>query len=561
MSSELLLVNGSFHTMDAAAREARAVAVRDGFFVHVGDEAGARAALGEHPRVLDLEGRCVLPGLTDAHLHFKWFAESLRAVNVETGSLEEAVSRVAARAGGSPPGAWITGSGWNHNVWGAGSFPDSRPLDQAAPNNPVCLEAKNGHALWVNSLALRKAGIALDTRDPGGGQIVHTPEGMPSGILLENAMGLVQSVIPRPTPRELADLMRDAQAAAHAVGLTGIHDFDSTLAWEAFQELEARGELRLRVMKGIPHEQLSAAISLGLRSGFGGERLTLGPVKMFADGALGPRTAWMIAPYEGTRSIGIPRLTDQQLFDDILRANDAGIACAVHAIGDAACRVVLDAFERAAVHRGFGAAVHRGFGAAVHRGFGAAVHCGSGAAGQTRNSGLHNRIEHAQLLHPDDIGRFSRLGIVASMQPLHATSDMIIAERFWGERCRGAYAWKRLLDEGAALAFGSDCPVEVCSPLAGIHAAVTRRRPDGSPGEKGWRPEQKLTVAQAVHAYTLGAAHAAGREAELGSVSVGKRADLTVLDRDIFAVDPHEIRNARVAATIVGGTIEYSTLP
>jgi hypothetical protein len=244
----------------------------------------------------------------------------------------------------------------------------------------------------------------------------------------------------------------------------------------------------------------------------------------------------MIAPYQGTWSVGIPRLTDQQLGEDILRANDAGIACAVHAIGDAACRVVLDAFERVAVRRGFG------------------------AAGEERRSGLRNRIEHAQLLHPDDIARFSRLGIVASMQPLHATSDMIIAERYWGERCRGAYAWKSLLEAGATLAFGSDCPVEVCSPLAGIHAAVTRRRADGSPGSDGWRPEQRLTVAQAVHAYTLGAAYAAGRETELGSVSVGKRADLTVLDRDIFSIDPHEIRTVQAAAAIVGGTIEYSAL-
>jgi predicted amidohydrolase YtcJ len=528
MHADLLLVNGSFHTMDRSVPSARAAAIRDGWFVHVGDEAGARASLGGRPDVLDLRGKCVLPGLTDAHLHFKWYAESLRAVNVETATLQEAAARVAARAADSPAGAWITGSGWNHNVWGTGALPDIRPLDKAAPHNPVCLEAKNGHALWVNSLALEKAGIGLDTRDPDGGQIAHSREGMPSGVLLETAMRLVQSVIPRPTPRELAGLMKDAQAAAHKAGLTGIHDFDGTLAWEAFQELESSGELRLRVMKGIPHEQLSAAISLGMRSGFGGERLTLGPVKMFADGALGPQTAWMIAPYAGTWSVGIPRLTDQQLFDDILRAHEAGIACAVHAIGDAACHVVLDAFERAAAGAG--------------------------------KSELRNRIEHVQLLHPDDVNRLARLGIVASMQPLHATSDMIMAERCWGERCRGAYAWKSLMDSGAMLAFGSDCPVEICEPLAGIHAAVTRRRADGTPGADGWRPEQRLTVEQAVRAYTLGAAFAAGREAELGSVSPGKRADLTVLDADIFSIDPHEIRNVRAAATIVGGTIEYSAL-
>jgi predicted amidohydrolase YtcJ len=528
MSADLLLLNGSFHTMDDAVPSARAAVIRDGRFMYVGDDAGARAAAGPRAEVLDLRGRCVLPGLTDSHLHFKWYAESLRAVDVETATIQEAVSRVAARAAALSAGAWITGSGWNHNVWGAGAFPDTRPLDRVAPLNPVCLEAKNGHALWVNSLAMEKAGIALDTRDPDGGQIMHSREGTPSGILLENAMRMVQAVIPKPTAPELAGLMRDAQAAAHRMGLTGIHDFDNTLAWEAFQELEAQGQLRLRVTKGIPHEQLSAAISLGVRSGFGGEYLRLGPVKMFADGALGPQTAWMIAPYEGSWSVGIPRLTASQLLDDISRANAAGISCAVHAIGDAACHVVLDAFEHA-----------------------------SAAPGRGR---MRNRVEHVQLLHPDDVARIPRLGIVASMQPLHATSDMIIAERYWGARCRGAYAWKSLLDAGAALAFGSDCPVEVCDPIAGIHAAVTRRRADGSPGDKGWRPEQRLTVQQAVHAYTRGAAWAAGRESELGSVTVGKRADLTVLDHDIFSIDPHEIRHGKAAATMIGGRIEYSTL-
>ena len=530
--------------MSPAASLARAAAVRDGRFLSVGDEDGARAALGGRPEIVDLGGRCVLPGLVDSHLHFKWYAEALRAVDVETPTLEEAVDRVAARASGSAPGAWVTGSGWNHNVWGAGSLPDSRPLDRAAPRNPVCLEAKNGHALWVNSLALKAAGIELDTADPEGGQIVHGRDGAPSGVLLENAMRLVQAVIPARTPAELADLMRDAQTAAHAVGLTGIHDFDSTLAFEAFQEMEARGVLTLRVVKGIPHEQLSAAVSLGLRTGFGSAHLRVGPLKMFADGALGPQTAWMIAPYEGTWSTGIPRLTPELAEQDVRRANGAGIACAVHAIGDAACRVVLDAFERAAGVQGPGGRQ------------------GPGAGGQPPGApGLRNRIEHVQLLHPDDVSRFARLGIVASMQPLHATSDMIIAERYWGSRCRGAYAWKSLQDAGAALAFGSDCPVEICNPLAGIHAAVTRRRADGSPGPEGWRPEQKLGVEQAVRAYTLGAAYAAGWEAESGTIEAGKHADLTVLDADIFSMEEaHEIRSVKPWAVFVGGRVVFSAL-
>jgi predicted amidohydrolase YtcJ len=268
---------------------------------------------------------------------------------------------------------------------------------------------------------------------------------------------------------------------------------------------------------------------MGVRTGFGGERIRLGQVKMFADGALGPQTAWMIAPYEGTWNAGIGTLTEEQLVRDIGRANAVGLACAVHAIGDAACHVVLNAFEKAGL-------------------------------ATTGSPAPRNRLEHAQLLHPDDLGRLAKLGVTASMQPLHATSDMLIAERSWGERCAGAYAWMSLLRLGTALAFGSDCPVEIPDPLAGIHAAVTRRRADGSPGPEGWRPEEKLTVDEAVHAFTLGAARAGARENELGSLEAGKLADLTVLDADIYRIDPHEIRGARAAATIVGGAFVYDTL-
>ena len=524
MGIETMLVNGVFHTMDTSAPIAAAAAIRDGRFVAVGSEAAARAALGKGAQVRDLGGRCVLPGLTDAHLHFTWYAESLRAVDAETPTLEEVVARVAARAAAAAPGAWITGSGWNHNVWGAGSLPDSRPLDRAAPHNPVALKAKSGHALWVNAQALAAAGIGIDTPDPEGGKIAHGRDGMPSGVLLENAMDLAMAAIPRASTAELADMMRDAQTAAHKVGLTGVHDFDSSAALVAFQELAARGVLALRVVKGIPHENLSSAIEMGLRTGFGGELISLGQVKMFADGALGPQTAWMLAPYEGSWNTGIGTLTEEQLEEDIGRANAAGLACAVHAIGDAACHVVLNAFQ---------------------------------AAGRP---GLRNRLEHAQLLHPGDLPRLAALGIIASMQPLHATSDMLIAERGWGNRCAGAYAWRALLASGAALAFGSDCPVEIPDPLAGIHAAVTRRRADGSPGLDGWHPELRVSIDQAVHAYTRGAAFAAGREKELGSIVPGAFADLTILDRDIYAVDPHEIRSVRAAATVVGGRFVHDTL-
>ena len=530
MKDALLLTNGVFHTMDPRAPRAACVAVRHGRLAHVGRETDARAALtgADDVQEVDLGGRCVLPGLTDSHLHFLWYAQSLHGVEAETATVEEALKRVASRARNAVPGEWITGSGWNHNAWAGGSFPDRRSLDQAAPRNPVVLEAKNGHALWVNSLALEKAGIALDTADPPGGKIVHDGDGMPSGVLLDNAMRLVQAAVPRPLPGELARLMLRAQEEAHRFGLTGIHDFDRSLAFEAFQEMRSAGELSLRVVKGIPHEALDHAIAMGLRSGFGDDFLRLGPVKMFADGALGSQTAWMMAPYEGTWSTGIPTMTEEELFNDILRANTAGLSCAVHAIGDAACHVVLNAFERAA-----------------------------GSLQGHGRAALRNRVEHAQLLHPDDISRFARLSVIASMQPLHATSDMLMAQRLWGARCKTAYAWSSLQNAGARLAFGSDCPVEVPDPLTGIHAAVTRRSADGSPGSEGWHPAERLSVEQAVHGYTMGAAYAAGLEGVLGSTTRGKLADLTVLEKDIFTIAPHDIPAASVCATIVGGRFVY----
>ncbi len=533
MSRDLLLFGGTVHTMDPARPLASAVAVRGGRIVAVGASDDAREALNGRPEIVDLGGRCLLPGLVDSHLHFRWYAESLDGVDAETPTLEEALDRVRAKAERLGPGAWITGYGWNHNVWaGVGGqvrFPDRHNLDRAAPRNPVALKAKSGHALWANTAALRAAGVAENTPDPPTGKILREPGGSgrtPSGILLEDAMPLVQSAIPPLTPESLAALMQGAQAALHAAGLTGIHDYDNMLTFRALELLESGGLLTLRVVKGIPHELLGQAVEMGLRTGFGSALLSLGALKMFADGALGPQTAWMIAPYEGggAGDLGIPTLSAEQIAGDVSRANAAGIACAVHAIGDAACRAVLDAFEK---------------------------------SGPRPRGQAPNRLEHAQLLHPADLPRLARLGVVASMQPIHATSDMLIADRHWGERSATAYAWKSLLDSGAVLAFGSDCPVEVPDPVAGIHSAVTRRRADGSPGPEGWRPAQKLTVEQAVRAYTEGAAIAAGRQAELGRIAPGMRADFTILDKDIFSIDPHGIRQVQAAATVVGGRFVY----
>ncbi len=520
MQSDLVLFNGRIHTLDSETPYAVAVAIRGDRIVYVGDDATARETLRPGGEAVDLQGRCVIPGLTDAHVHFSMYAVALQSVDVETETLAEALNRVAQRASlrTTSPGAWIIGNGWNQNVWG-GNFPTAADLDRVAPEGPVLLEHKSGHATWVNSRVLERAGITASTPDPSGGQIVRDARGQPTGILLENAADLVEQLRPVSTPEQVAEAILAAFPIVQRAGLTGVHDFDGSAAFAAYQILKQHGQLGLRVVKSIPRDKLSQAIDLGLRSGFGDDWLRIGSVKLFADGALGPQTAWMLAPFEGSSSFGIPTLSEAEMADSVRRANSAGLSCAVHAIGDQACRTVLDVYEEVGSHEGR----------------------------------LRNRIEHVQLLHPQDYGRLSKLGVVASMQPIHATSDMLIADRYWGERSAGAYAWRTQLNAGAALAFGSDCPVEKIDPLIGIHAAVTRRRADGSPGPEGWYPEQRLTVEEAARAFTWGAAYAAGREDQLGSIAPGKLADFTVLDQDIFEIKPMEILNARVDATIIGG--------
>ena len=519
MHADLVLYNGDFHTLNPLQPRVSALAVAAGKIVYAGDDAGARGLLSPRGEAVDLRGSCVIPGLVDAHMHLQHYAESLLTVDVETPTLEMALARVAERAAQTPRGQWVLGRGWNHNAWG-GEFPTAPQLDRVAPDHPVCLGTKSGHASWVNSQALSVAGIVGETLDPPGGQILRDSQGLPTGILLEGAMELIYRLIPELSLDDLVEAMRQALRLANRAGLTGLHDMDGTLAFSAEQSLWQNDELPMRILKSIPLGRLEEAISMGLRSGYGNDRLRLGQVKMFADGALGPRTAWMLEGYEtAPDSTGIPTTPIPLIREAVFKANAAGLGAAIHAIGDRACREVLDIFVEA----------------------------------RAANLGPRNRIEHVQLLHPDDCGRLGALGIVASMQPIHATSDMFIAEQHWGARAAGAYALKSQLDHGAVLALGSDCPVEVIDPLAGLHAAVTRRRADGQPEPDGWYPQQRLTVEEAVRGFTWGPAYAAGMEDQLGTLEVGKLADMTILGQDIFRIDPMEILSTPVLGTLVDG--------
>lgn len=472
----------------------------------------------------DLHGQTVLPGLTDAHIHLMHYALSLQKVDVETPSKAEALRRVAARVQHSAPRTWILGHGWQQNDWG-GDFPTAAELDAIAPEHPVYLTAKSLHAGWANSAALRLAGIGPATPDPANGKIVRDAHGQPTGILLESAMTLLEKALPQPEAPQAAQAIEAAQPILFQMGLTGVHDFDGRVCFMALQQLEAQGRLKLRVTKNIPVELLDYAHGIGLRSGFGNDRLRIGMVKVFMDGALGPRTAALFAPYlNEPENQGILNMDGEELFDYGRKAAETGLGLTVHAIGDRAVHETLNGMEHLRQHE-------RAHGLPA----------------------LRHRIEHVQLIHPNDAGRLAQLGVIASMQPIHATSDMLAAERYWGERARLSYAWKTQQQAGAVLAFGSDAPVESPNPFWGLHAAVTRRRRDGSPGPQGWHPEQRLTLLQALEAYTTGAAFAAGLEHRRGKLTAGFDADLIVLERDPFACPPQELHTLTPTATMVSG--------
>jgi predicted amidohydrolase YtcJ len=528
MFDGLLLLDGKVYTMDGSLPRAQAVAVSGTRILAVGADAELRGLTAHGQwQVVDLRGRTVLPGFTDCHLHLGFYASRASGVPLrEESSLDETLSSVAAYVKQAKPGVWVRGWGWSDSTWGEDEVPSRQLLDEIAPEHAVVLTKKDGHVIWVNSLALREAGVGKDTPEPPGGVLERDKEtGEPTGIFKEEATALIYDVVPLPRPQTRQEALKGAIADAQRLGLTGVHDCDGSASLNDYQEMLARGELGLRVFIMIPRDSLDEAIKVGVRSGFGDDYLRLGNVKIFCDGTLGSQTGEMLEPFAGRGdNRGVAAITQEELEDTVLRAGAAGVACSVHAIGDKANRRVLDAFEK---QRRSGA-----------------------------GKGLRHRVEHAQLLDAADVPRFKALDVIASMQPIHATQDMYIADKYWGERARMAYAWRAVLDTGACLAFGSDAPVESMDPLAGIHAAVTRQRANGEP-EGGWHPEQCLSVREAVHAYTLGAAYSCGSEAERGSITPGKLADLVVLADDIFEIQPQEILRTRVMATVFDGRIVY----
>ncbi len=494
-----------------------ALLVEDGLVVAVGVEAREAGASS----TVDLPGEVVTPGLHDAHIHTEWQSRALASVDLrEATSLTECLEMVRAHAAALPEGAWVTSGRWNHNRWDVAVQPDRYALDSVVPDRGAALVSVDGHTVWANSLALKRAGITRDTLDPVGGEIARDSDGEPTGILRESAQELLDAVS-RPL-----DPLRPWLERCHdwllSLGLTSITDIDGEGCRAAYAAMHADDRLRLRVTKCTRDDDLDLAIAEGRRSGQGDSRFRVGPVKFFSDGALGSQTAHMTAPFVGHQGCGIAAMPYPVLLQRTRLALEAGLDVCTHAIGDEANRLVLDAF---AVVRDEG---HTGI----------------------------LRIEHAQHLRPQDVSRFRTLDVIASVQPSHCTADFEMVDRLLGERPVLSYAFRTLLDAGVRVAFGSDAPVEEPNPFHGIHAAVTRQREGGVP-PGGWRPSERVTLDEAMHAHTVGAHEAVGRT-DVGRLAPGQLADLVCLDRDLWSVDPAGLRDTQVLQTMIGSEVVFN---
>jgi predicted amidohydrolase YtcJ len=528
----LIVHNAQVYTAYTAQPMAEAVAVRGDRIVLVGSSDAALRLRGRETRVVDAHGATLLPGIQDAHGHFTGLGASLQILQLRgTTSYEEIVDMVRARAANARPGEWIQGRSWDQNDWQVKDWPSHHKLSEAAPNNPVYLTRVDGHAALVNKAALDAAGVTGETADPPGGRIIRDAAGDPGGVLIDSAQNLVSAKIPPVTDAQLEEQILLADAEARKLGLTMVHDAGTTPATvAAYKRLVDDGRLktRLYVMLRGPLSMLEPEFKKGPITNYGGHRLSVRAIKIGADGALGSRGAALLEPYsdEPTTS-GLMTTPPDEIYAQTLAASRAGFQTCIHAIGDRANRITLDVFERVQAE-----------------------------VPGARN--LRMRDEHAQILDAADIPRFAKLNVIASMQSTHATSDMPwVPARIGAARAQeGAYVWQRLIKAGVVLANGSDFPVEEPNPMLGFYAAMTRQDTSGHP-RGGWMPEERLSPEETLRSFTWNAAYAAHAEKDLGSLEVGKLADMVLLDKNVMTIDAKDILKTQVLFTIIGGEIVY----
>lgn len=508
---------------------ATALVIAHGRFHAIGSDSELLDMFSNAESIINLKGRSLWPGLTDAHVHLSHLAESMSMVDCETDTLEECLARIEAAAKKLQEGTWLLGHGWNQNQWEEG-YGRKEQLDTVCHGHPAYLTAKSLHAGWANSQALTLAGINPQTPDPPSGRIQKNHAGQPTGILFESgAMNLIESFIPEPSIEALTAKIKALFPELWKVGLTGVHDFDGFNCWQALQSLHQKELLNLRVRKNVPFDHLDAFINAGLHTDFGDDWLHIGGVKLFSDGALGPQTAAMLEPYEASNELGTLLMTEEDIINVGIRAVDNGLALTIHAIGDLANRTVLNAYEKIRAYEQRQGLPH-----------------------------LRHRIEHVQIINPTDLPRLAALDIIASVQPVHAPSDMKMADKHLGARSKNAYTYRSLLKSGAILVFGSDAPVESVNPFYGLHAAVTRRRVDGDPSPEGWHPEQRLTLEEAISGFSHTPAIIANRGGRLGKIAEGYEADFLVLDDDPFRTNPQDLWKIKSVATFIGGRCVYA---
>lgn len=531
VNADLVLLNGKIWTVNDRQPEAEAVAILGHRIIAVGASKDLRKLIGPQTRVIDLQGRRVVPGFNDAHVHFFNGGAGLASVQLRDAKTpQEFANRIASFATKIPQGRWVLEGNWDHENWSPAALPTRQLIDALTPNNPVFVQRLDGHMALANSVALKLAGITRATPDPPGGMIVRDEAGEPTGVLKDAAMNAVYKVVPEPTAEEIAEAVKAALRYAAENGVTSVQDMSASPdVLSVYQQLLARDELTVRIYGHQPLANWQRLANAGVRAAFGSDKLKIGGLKGFADGSLGSTTAWFFAPYlDAPNTSGLASdelLNEAQMQERITKADRAGLQLAIHAIGDKANNRILAMFAEAVKQNGAG---NRRF-----------------------------RIEHAQHLRPEEIKAFAAQKVVASMQPYHAIDDGRWAEnRIGPERAKGTYAFRSLLDAGAILAFGSDWFVAPMEPLMGIYAAVTRRTLDGK-RPAGWVPEQKITVAEAIRAYTLGSAYASFDETRKGSIEVGKLADFAVLSADILKINPVEIEKTRVLMTIFDGKLVY----
>lgn len=530
-NADLIITNARVYTADAAHPRAQAIAVRGDRIVFVGSSSEAALLRGASTRVIDADGRTVLPGFIDAHGHLTGLGSSLRNVDlVDTRSYQEIIDRVVKRASQTPNGSWIRGRGWDQNDWADQRFPTHDALSRAVPNNPVVLGRIDGHAVLANAKAMQLAGVTKATADPAGGRIMRDANGEPTGVFVDNAMSLINRAVPGSTPAEVREGVRMAMAQMNSFGLTGMHDAGVDCGTLSLYEQMAKArELTARnyVMISAGVSCLDSLLALGPRDNVDGNRMiAVHSVKAYADGALGSRGAKLLEPYSDEPSQhGLAVTPVDQLLAIAVKVLRAGFQLNVHAIGDGANRDVLDVYEA--------------------------------ALKQVPRPDHRFRIEHAQIISPSDIPRFAQLGVIPSMQTVHQTSDMYWAEsRLGSSRILGAYAWRSLLNSGVVIAGGSDFPVESANPLFSFHSAVTRQDANNWPAG-GWLPEQRMTREEALNHLTIWPAYASFQEQTVGSITPGKLADIILMSQDIMTIPVEDILKTKVELTIVGGKVVY----